>query len=60
MFQVGEWPCELKICLVKVLKCDFGDVDDAIFHCVEIKFQRFFYILVIKKNVLDEVVEVMF
>jgi hypothetical protein len=32
MFVVGEWPWELIICSLNVLKCNFGDVDEAVFH----------------------------
>jgi hypothetical protein len=27
MFQIGVWPLELIICLLDVLKSDFGEVD---------------------------------
>jgi hypothetical protein len=30
MFKVGDWPCELIICLLNVLKNDFGEVDEAV------------------------------
>jgi hypothetical protein len=32
------------------LKCDFGDVDEAMFHDVERPFKRIFYILAILKR----------
>jgi hypothetical protein len=35
MFQVGEWLSELIIRLLGVLKCDFGEVDEAIFEGVK-------------------------
>jgi hypothetical protein len=53
-FQVAEWHWELIICLVNVLKCDFGDDNEKMFHDVERKFERFFFILRIQKNVFDE------
>jgi hypothetical protein len=30
-FSIGEWPREVIICLLKVLKCNFGEVDEAMF-----------------------------
>jgi hypothetical protein len=45
---------------VNVLKYDFVDVDEAMFHDVERIFERIFYILGIQKSVLDDVAEVMF
>jgi hypothetical protein len=51
---------ELIMYLLNVLKCYFGDVDEAIFHDVERPFERIFYILGIQKSDLDEVAEVMF
>jgi shikimate kinase len=44
----------------EVLKWNFGDVDEAMFHDVEMSFERIFYILGIEYSDLDEVVEVMF
>jgi hypothetical protein len=32
MFYVGKWPWELIICLLEVLKNDFGEVDEAMFQ----------------------------
>jgi hypothetical protein len=60
MFEAREWPWELIICLLKVLKFDFGDVEEAMFHYVERQFERIFYNLGIKKSDLYEVAEVMF
>jgi hypothetical protein len=45
---------------VNVLKCDFLDVDEAMFLDVEGLFERIFYILVIEKRFLDDVDKVMF
>jgi hypothetical protein len=53
---------ELIFGLVNVLKCKFGDVDEAIFHDVERQAERIFYILGIQKSdlevVVDEVIQV--
>jgi hypothetical protein len=38
---------------VNVLKCDFGDVDEKIFHDVERTFGRIFFILGFQKIVFD-------
>jgi hypothetical protein len=35
IFSVGEWPLELKIFLLDVLKNVFGKVDEAMFEGVE-------------------------
>jgi hypothetical protein len=32
MFQIGEWPKELKICLLDVLKNVFGDFDEEMYQ----------------------------
>jgi hypothetical protein len=50
----------LIICFVNVLKCDFGDVDETMFHDVERTFERIFLLLGIQKRVLDEVAVLMF
>jgi hypothetical protein len=42
MIKVGEWPCELIISLLNVLKCDFVDVDEAIFHDDDKPFELIF------------------
>jgi hypothetical protein len=34
IFQVGEWPCELLICPLVLLNCDFVEVDEAMFEGV--------------------------
>jgi hypothetical protein len=47
-------------CLLNVLKCYFGEVDEAMFHDVERPQERIFYILGIKKSDLYEVEEVKF
>jgi hypothetical protein len=60
MFLFGEWPRELIICPLNFLKCDFGDVDEAMLHGVERQFERIFYILGIKKSDYYEVAEVKF
>jgi hypothetical protein len=43
-----------------VLKINFADFDEAMFHDVERPFERIFYILGIEKSDLDEVSGVMF
>jgi hypothetical protein len=55
MIKLRECPWELIIYLLNVLKCDFGNDDEAMFHDVERPFEGFFYILSIEKNYLDEV-----
>jgi hypothetical protein len=47
-------------CPLNVLKCDFGDVDEAMFHDVERSQERILYILEIKKSDLFGVEEVKF
>jgi hypothetical protein len=42
MFQEGECPCELILCLLVVLQNDFGDVDEAMFHDVIITLELIF------------------
>jgi hypothetical protein len=59
MFQIGQWPYQLTICLL-LLKINFADFDEAMFHDVERAFERIFYILGIEKSYLDEVAVVMF
>jgi hypothetical protein len=49
-FQVGEWPCGLIICLLDVLKCDFGEVDEAMFQGVERYGENFVFIMDIQKK----------
>jgi hypothetical protein len=59
-FQVGKWPWEIKICLLEVLKGDFGDVDEEMFQGVERPCELIFYLLGIQKTDLDEVAELKF
>jgi hypothetical protein len=47
------------MCLLDVLKCDFVDVDEAMFQGVERPCEKIFYLLD-KKRDLDEVAEMMF
>jgi hypothetical protein len=35
IFEVVEWPSEIINCLLDVAKCDYGEVDKAIFQVVE-------------------------
>jgi hypothetical protein len=60
MFQVAEWPWQLIICLLDVLKCNNGEVDEAMFEGVERQCEEIFNILSIQKSDLDEVANVMF
>jgi hypothetical protein len=41
-FYVGEWPCELIICCLIVLKDGFVDVDKVIFRGVERPYELIF------------------
>jgi hypothetical protein len=43
-----------------VLKINFAEFDEAVFHDVERPFERIFYILSIEKSDLNEVAEMMF
>jgi hypothetical protein len=52
---VGEWPPELIICFLKVLKNDFGEVDEVMFQGVERLCELIFSILGIEKTDLDDV-----
>jgi hypothetical protein len=45
---------------MSVLKCDFGDVDEEVFHDVERPCELIFYILGIQISHSKEVAEVMF
>jgi hypothetical protein len=42
---------ELIICLLNVLKCDFVDVDEAVFHDVERPLEHIFHIVGIQKAI---------
>jgi hypothetical protein len=55
MFEVGEWPWELIICLQDVLRNDFCEVDEVMFRGVEGLFGLIFYILCFEKSNVDEV-----
>jgi hypothetical protein len=60
MLQVGKLPWEQTKWFLNVLKCDFGDVDEAMFLYIERLQERIFYILGIKKSDLYEVADVKF
>jgi hypothetical protein len=45
MFNVGEWSWKIIICLLDILKCDFREVEEAIFQGFERPFELIFYIL---------------
>jgi hypothetical protein len=49
MFQVGEWSEELIICLLDVLKNDFGDVDEAMVLGVRRPLEIIFCLLRIER-----------
>jgi hypothetical protein len=55
MFQVGEWPIELIICLLHILKNVFDEVDEAMFQGVERPFELIMCFLGIEKSELVEV-----
>jgi hypothetical protein len=55
MFEVGEWPWELIVCLLDVLKNVFDEVDEEMFQGVENQCELIFSILGIKKSDLDKV-----
>jgi hypothetical protein len=55
MFEVCELPWELIICLLDVLKNDFGEDDEALFQAVELSRELIFCFVGIEKNDLDEV-----
>jgi hypothetical protein len=50
MYKIDEWPWDLIICLLNVLKYDLGDVDEEIFHDVERPLQRIFYFVRFQKK----------
>jgi hypothetical protein len=56
MFKVDEWPLELIICLLDVLKNGFGEIDETMFQGVEMLCELIFYFLVIEKSNSGEVV----
>jgi hypothetical protein len=45
MFQVGKWSWEIIIWLLDVLKCDFVEVDEALFEGLERPCKIIFSIL---------------
>jgi hypothetical protein len=49
MFYAGEWPRELKICLLDVLKNDFEEVNEAMFQGVDGPCELIFCISGIEK-----------
>jgi hypothetical protein len=50
MFQVGEWPWKLLICLLDVLKNDFCEVDETMIQGVERPLEIGFRIQDIEKS----------
>jgi hypothetical protein len=59
-FLVGKWTWDLIICLLDVLKCDFREVDEAMFESEKVHANSFSASLDIQKSDLDEFPEVMF
>jgi hypothetical protein len=55
MLYVVEWPWELIIYLLNVLKNDFGEVDEPMIQGVQKPFENIFCILGIEKSGLDDV-----
>jgi hypothetical protein len=55
MIWIGEWPLELKICLLDFLRNDFGEVGKATVQCVENPWEHILCFLCIEKNNLFEV-----
>jgi hypothetical protein len=55
MFEVGELPWELTICVLDVLKNVFAEDDEAVFQGVELPRELILCFLGIEKNGLDEV-----
>jgi hypothetical protein len=52
MFQVGDWPLNLIICLLHVSKNDFDEVDVAKFLGVERPFENILWFLNVEKSEL--------
>jgi hypothetical protein len=50
---------EFIICLLDVSKCDFGELDEAMFQGVERPCEHMFYFMGTKKSELIQVAEVM-
>jgi hypothetical protein len=55
MFYVGEWPWEIKDCILDVLKNNFVEVYEAVFQSVQMPFQIIFYVLNVEKSDFYEV-----
>jgi hypothetical protein len=55
IFQVGKWPLDLIIYLLVLLKCDVGEVDEAMFQGVERPCEINFYLLRIQKKRLVKI-----
>jgi hypothetical protein len=50
MVLVGDWPRELIICLLVVLRNDFAEVDEAMFQGVQRQCELIFCILGVEKS----------
>jgi hypothetical protein len=53
-FYVGDWPWELIICLLEVLKNAFIEVDEAIFLSVKWHCENIFCMLDFENSDMDE------
>jgi hypothetical protein len=58
MFHVGKWPQKNIITLLHVLKCDFGEVDEAIVEGAERPCKLIFCTQGIQKSEMNEFTEV--
>jgi hypothetical protein len=60
MFQLCEWPWELILCILDVLKFDFGEVDETMSKFAERPFENISCILAMQIRGMDEFTEVLF
>jgi hypothetical protein len=51
MYYVGEWPREIIICLLNVLKGKFGDTDELMFQDVLKTLELIFKFWALKKAI---------
>jgi hypothetical protein len=57
MFKVCEWPWELIISILDVLKIDFGEIEEAMLQGVERPCEPIFCILRIEKSTRTKVLK---
>jgi hypothetical protein len=50
MFQLGEWPWETINCILDNLKCDFYEVDEAMFRGIDRPCEKIISFLGIEKE----------